>query len=183
MTDVFEQDRQRILGITRGAEVAQRVQTDLAIRAAIAIEQEQRAAAQQAAQARAAEAQAIAQAEGAAVDRLSSLKPLYQQRQEAARQAIESIAALWRIENELRAGLGQADRTLGGVEMLIDSSARSSWRVSLRDRAGLPANHIYAPDVQPTSEGQAVGVTVARAITAGVIQPGAITAGRDVVNL
>lgn len=183
MLDVFEQDKQRILGITRGAEVVQRVQQDAALRAAQQIAAEQRAAVQAQAQALAAEALQREQAETAVVEKLRELKPLYTARQQAARQAIESLSALWRIEAEIRAGLKDADRVLSSVELLIDPTLRADWRSSLRDRAGLPAQHLYAPDIQPSSAAQAAGVTVIRGITAGVIQPGAITAGRDVVNL
>lgn len=183
MTDVYEADRQRILGITRGAEITERVQQDLAIQAAIKIELEQRAAQQRQVEARAAEAMALAQAEAAALEALASLKPLYAQRQELARQAREALASVWRVEQEIRNGLQLADRSLQNVEPLIEPTQRAAWRQALRDRSGLPSQHIYTPDAPPTTEAQAIGVTVVRGITAGVIQPGAIAAGRDVVNL
>lgn len=183
MTDSLQELRDRFSGITRSTEVVSRIQLDLAQRAAAELEAEKRAEAQARQEALSREAALIAQADSAAIEKLAALKALYQARQEAARLAIEAIASLWRIEQDIRAGLNDADRVAGEVEALIEPSARSGRRQALRDRAGLLSQHIYAPDVKSTTEAQAIGVTVVRGITAGVIQPGTIAAGRDVVNL
>lgn len=183
MTDVFEQDKARFAGLTRSSEIVERVQLDLAQRAAQALESEKRAEAQARQDALSREAGIIAAADARTVASLAALKALYAQREAAARVAIESISALWRIEQDIRAGLNDADRAAGEVEALIEPTQRGPRRSALRERAGLPSRHIYAPDVKPTTEAQAIGLTTVRGITAGIIQPGTIAVGRDIVNI
>lgn len=183
MTDVFEQDKARFAGITQGPAIIQKVNLDLQVAAARALEAERQADMRARQEALAHEAALIGEAERAAVEKLSPLKVAYAEREAAARAAVEAIASLWRIEQEIRNGLQLADRALQNVEALIEPTRRAAWRQTLRDRAGLPLRHGYMPDVKPADDAQTIGVTTVRAITAGVIQPGTIVAGRDVVNL
>lgn len=180
--DVYEMDRQRILGITRSAEIQERVQQDAALKAAIAIEQEQRAAAQARQEALAAEAQAIAQADSAAVEKLRELIPIHAQRQEDARRVNDAVSALWQTESRYRAGLSEVNRILAPTDVLIEPSQRGARRESLLTRAGLPSQHIYTPDVQLTTEAQRVGATCVMGITGGFIADGAIVTAHDTVT-
>lgn len=183
LKDKLLQDELRIKGPQQDAKITQRIAQDLALRAAIAIEQEQRVAAQARQEALAAEAQARGAAEVNAVAQLAALAPLYEARQEAARQVIEAVSALWRIEQEIRAGLQLVDRSLQSAELTIDPTMRGSWRQSLRDRAGLPSRHVLAvPKSWLAGDGQKVGATVCAAITASVIQPGAIVTAHDAID-
>lgn len=183
MPDVFEQDELRIRGPLRfDAAIVERARQDAQIQAALKIEAEQRAAQQRQAEARQSEALAIAQAESAAVEKLAALKDLYAQRQEAARQAIEALASVWRIESEIRSGLSNADRALASVEVLIDVTQRAAWRSALRARAGLP-QHVYKPDVKLANDAQRAGAAAVVALTASIVGPGFIETPRgDVIR-
>lgn len=182
--DIYELDKLRILGpIALATSVQERVRVDAELRATVQIAQEQVAAAQAREQALREEAATIAQAETIAVERLEKIRPLYLARDDADRRVREVVAELWLVEKQIRAELREVDRTLEGIMPFVEPTTRAGWRESLRTRAGLPP-HVSAREVtQANSEGAAVGVTVCRGIAAGVIQPGAIAAGRDVVNL
>lgn len=182
--DSYEQIRQRFAGISRGAEIQERVQQDAALKAAIAIEQEKRAEQQARHEALAREAALIAEAERAAVERLAALKPLYAEREAAARQAIEALAAVVRIETEIRDGLQLADRVASEVEALIEPTQRARWRSSLRERAGLAPRHIFtAPKQWVKTDAQRTGAAAVAALTASIILPGRIETPRgDVID-
>lgn len=183
MTDSYQELRDRFSGITRSSEVVSRIQLDLANRAAAELEAEQRAEQQQRQEALAREAALIAAADAAAVEKLAALKALYQARQEAARQAIEAIASLWRIEQEIRDGLQLADREVAAAEYLIEPSARSGRRQALRERAGLAARHIFtAPKQWVATDAQRTGAVAVAGITSGIIGAGWIQSAHDRID-
>lgn len=184
MGDIYEQDKLRILGpLQRDAAIVQRVQTDAAMRAAQAIEAERQADARSREAALAHEAELILEASRAAVEKLAALKPLYAQRQQMADKVITAIAELWKVEQDIRAGLSDADRIAAEVEYKIEPTQRARWRSSLRDRAGLPTQHAFAPDVKLDNDSQRIGAVAVAALTSGIILPGRIETPRgDVIN-
>lgn len=185
MTDVYQADRERILGnVTRDAAIVERARQDAQIQAALRIEAERQADGRARQEALAKEAALIAEAERAAVERLAALKPLYAEREAAARQAIEALAAVVRIETEIRDGLQLADRVASEVEALIEPTQRARWRSSLRERAGLAPRHIFtAPKQWVKTDAQRTGAAAVAALTASIIQPGRIETPRgDVID-
>lgn len=183
MTDSYQEIRDRFSGITRSSEIVERMQQDLAQRAAAELEAEKRAEQQARQEALAREAALIANADAAAVERLAALKPLYAERQEAARLAVEVIASLWRIEQEIRDGLQLADREVAAAEYLIEPTQRGARRSSLRERAGLAARHVFtAPKQWVATDAQRTGAVAVAGITSGIIGAGWIETTHDRID-
>lgn len=183
MADVFLQDEMRIKGPQQDAKITERIAQDLAIKAAIAIERERQAEVQARQEALEREAQAREQAEAQAVEILRSAKPLYIERDDLARVAIEADAAVARKDAEIKTVLQLAYQPLRPVEATVEPSARPGWFESLRLRADLSAKHIFSPRGLPLStEALRVGVTCVMGITSSAIGPGWIQVGRDVIN-
>lgn len=186
MTDVYQQDAERFRGITQSAKIQQRIEQDLALKAAIVLEREQLAQQQARQEALAREAALVAAADARAVEIYAALPDRYARREALARQVIEAIASLWGIEQEIRRGESDADREAASVEYLIEETQRGPRRTALRVRGGIPAGHIFiAPRGWLTNDGQRTGSAAVAALTSTptpMIGPGWIQVGQESKN-
>lgn len=180
--DVYEQDRQRILSIKRGAEVAQRVQDDLAVRAALALEQERIAAAQAQAQAQEKEHAESVAVEAEIVKVLAPLAPRYAERKAAGDEVIKAVSHYLALEDAMNPALREAGELFAHIEYKIEPTDRAKRRASLRQRSGLPMQHTDGLPVA-TDHASAAGRLVCYLLSSKAIDGATVTIGGHVLSV